>query len=537
MPRRFRGALLFLGLLPLGVLVTALAYMAAMQGLEGESRDIWQSLAWAAETLTTTGYGHDNQWHHPAMILLVMLVQFLGLFLVLLGFPILLIPFFERRFEQPLPRDIPAKLSDFVLIYRYGPAVTSLIDDLALQHIQTVVLEEDVNETEARRLRDRGVTSVLTHIDNDDPFGSGLLRARALICNGNDPDNAVMVLNARQQGFGGPVYAFVENPLHRNPIVLAGADAVYSPKHALAAALAAKASDRISPRVAGLSLLGEDLDVAELRIRDDCPVAGLTLAEAHLGERTGATILGLWTGGEFNGEVTPMTVLQPRSILVAIGSVEAIEHLENLVTVLDRGGRYVVAGYGKVGQRVVQMLRDAGEEVFVIDRESIAGVDLAGDALDTAVLNRGRVADAKAMILALSGNGTNLFAATIVANLVPDLPIIARVNRASDIQRIHAAGADFALSIGQVASQLLGRRLLGEEFVALEASMRLTKSAADGFEGMSPVSSGVRERTGCSIVAIERRGEIFLNFERAFEIERGDLLYICGTGDNVERYF
>ncbi len=51
------------------------------------ARGFWQSLAWASEILTTTGYGHDNQWRHPLMIAFVVAVQFIGVFLVFLVFP------------------------------------------------------------------------------------------------------------------------------------------------------------------------------------------------------------------------------------------------------------------------------------------------------------------------------------------------------------------------------------------------------------------------------------------------------------------
>ena len=118
MKRRIARTLGLLVLLPLLLLLITEAYMIGMTLLEEEPRDFWEALAWASETLTTTGYGHDNQWKHPAMILFVVATQFIGLFLVFLVFPILIIPFFESRFEERMPRGIPARGQDFVLIYR-----------------------------------------------------------------------------------------------------------------------------------------------------------------------------------------------------------------------------------------------------------------------------------------------------------------------------------------------------------------------------------------------------------------------------------
>jgi Trk K+ transport system NAD-binding subunit len=266
--------------------------------------------------------------------------------------------------------------------------------------------------------------------EDESPFSGGLEGVRAVVANGADHENAVAVLRARESGFEGPIYVFAENPLHRKPIVLAGATAAYSPKHALAAALAAQASDRISPRIAGLQQLGAHLEVAELRIQRESSVANLPLAEARIRERTGATIIGQWVAGEFTAEVGPDTVLRPGAILVAVGSGESIGRLGSLATPLAQTGPFLVAGYGEVGHKIVEMLGDAGEETVVIDKRSQEGVDLEADALDSEALVRAGVREARAVILALSSDATNLFATTVVRDIAPDVPIIARVNGA-----------------------------------------------------------------------------------------------------------
>lgn len=148
--KRSRKRLLILVLALLAVLfASTLLYMAGMSRLEGQPRTFWQSLEWAAETLSTTGYGFDCGWKHPLMVVLVVVVQFLGVFLVFLIFPVYLIPFLEERFETRLPGDCAGE-RDHVLIYRHGPAVFSLIEELKLAGVTPVVIEED--EAEARRL-------------------------------------------------------------------------------------------------------------------------------------------------------------------------------------------------------------------------------------------------------------------------------------------------------------------------------------------------------------------------------------------------
>ena len=412
---RSQKRLVWLALAVTGLLLAStVAYMVGMATLEGKPRSFWDAFEWAGETLTTTGYGADAGWRHPLMVVFVVLVQFIGVFLVFLIFPIYLIPFLEERFEARLPVEAP-KLEGHVLIYRFGPAVATLVHQAERAGLQTVVLEHD--EAVARRLFDRGQRVVFGRLEDGGLAAAGLARARALIANGGDDENAVVILAARQAGFGGDVLALVEEPFHRKPMMLAGATAVYTPRHILGAALAARASRRISPRVASVQQLGRKLEVGEVRIEPESKLAGLTLAEAGIGARTGATVIAQWIAGRL---VTPPTAamrLAPGGIAVVVGSREAIDRLTGLCgrAVAFRGdGPFVVGGYGEVGKKVVELLRDAGEEVRVIDRKAGDGVDLAGDVLDQRMLEAAKVGEAQAVILALDTDSATLFATVIV---------------------------------------------------------------------------------------------------------------------------
>ena len=248
--RTSRSRLLALLLLaPALLFVLAGAYVAAMAQLEGETRSMADAIQWAAETLTTTGYGGDNHWEHPLMITFVVLTQFVGLALTFVVFTLVVVPFFEERFEARLPRDVP-KLRDYVLVYRYGPSVTPLLAELERANVPTVVLERD--EAVARRLFDRN-RPVVYAPDEDENLDPKLFeRARALVLAGTDQANAEMVLGVRQLGYEGEVLALADHPLHRRPMMLAGASAVYTPLHMLAAAMASLARDRVRPRMEGL---------------------------------------------------------------------------------------------------------------------------------------------------------------------------------------------------------------------------------------------------------------------------------------------
>lgn len=537
MKRSHKGLLLLIASLPLLVLVSALLYMAGMSLLEGQTRSFWQAVEWASETLTTTGYGADSRWSHPAMVLFVMVVQFIGVFLVILVFPVFLIPFLEERFETRLPQQAPKDLDHHAVVFRYGPAVESLLPELAAAGVPTLVIEPD--EAVARRLFEREQLVVARGPDDGGLEAARLLSARALIANGTDDENAALILTARQLGFRGQILALVEEPYHRRPIMLAGASAAFTPRHMLGAALAARASHRISPRVAGVQQLGRNLEVAELRVEPGSLLAGKTLEEADIGAQTGASVVGQWVGGELEVLAGPDSRLKPGGMIVAVGSHESIDRLSRLTegsVASRRNGPFVIGGGGEVGRKVAELLRAVGEEVRLIDRNPGPEVDLVGDVLDIKLLESAGVGEAQAVILALNTDASTLFATVILKDLAPEVPVIARVNHSDNVERIHRAGAYFALSISQVSGQMLAKKLLGQEAIAVDPQLKILKVPANGLVGRRPAELRIRERTGCSVVAVERGEEVLVELGEDFRFKTGDTVYVCGSTGAVRRF-
>ena len=537
MTRARKRLLLLLVALPVLVLATTVLYSVGMARLEGSPRGFWDSLEWSAETLTTTGYGADSHWRHPLMVLFVVLVQFAGVFLVFLVVPIYLIPFLEERFEARLPLEVAGDLAGHAVIYRFGPAVEALLAELKAARVPTLVLEPE--EATARRLFEQGQRLVHRGLDDGALAAARLPRARALIANGADDENAALILAARQLGYRGPILALVEEPYHRRPMELAGASATFTPRHMLGAALAARASHRISPRVAGVRQLGRNLEVAELRVRPQSPLAGRTLDEARIGARTGAVVVAQWVGGELEMLGDPGSRLVAGGVLVALGGKQSIDRLSELTeggVTTRRKGHFVVGGGGEVGRKVAELLRAVGEEVRLIDRRPGPEVDQVGDVLDLKVLQAAGIATAQAAILALDTDSATLFATVILQDLAPEVPVIARVNHSENVERIHRAGAYFALSISQVSGQMLARKLLGQEAIEVDPQLEILKLAAGGLAGRRPAELALRGRTGCSVVAVERGDRVLVDLGADFRFAADDAVYVCGTPGAVRRF-
>ena len=288
--------------LPVLLLVVASIYMLGMEYVEGSPRSFLKSLEWAAETLTTVGYGAENSWDHPLMVYFVITVQFIGALLVFLVVPIALVPFLEQRFETKLPRTVPP-MEDHLLIFYYGAPVTTLLTEAEKAGVATLIVEEDAGT--ARRLIERGHGVVVVPGPGRGIEAGHLLQARALIANGTDDQNAAIIVAARQAGFEGDI---------RRSGRRAGPPQTDDGCRCFGRVHAAPHSRRCAGRPGfrahlaghlGNQQLGRRLRTFEMRIESGSPIIGKTLAETAIGRETGATVLGQWVGGVLHGPLRP----------------------------------------------------------------------------------------------------------------------------------------------------------------------------------------------------------------------------------------
>ena len=280
------------------------------------------------------------------------------------------------------------------------------------------------------------------------------------------------------------------------------------------------------------------LHVAELRISPASALAGKSLAESEVGGRYGVTILGLWERGHLRTDVGPDTRLEPGSILIAAGADDHLNSFGEAITASDRvvrRGRFIIGGLGEVGEVAREILSTVGEEVVAIDRRAHSGADIIGDFLDPEVIKRAEPTTASAILLALDQDAATLFAALVVRDVAPQVPIIARVNEAANVQRIHLAGADFALSISQVAGQILGHQILDQESISVEPGLRVSSLPTAKIAGRALGELSLRKRSGCSIVAIERGEDLLVQLDESTRIEAGDRLFVCGATESIRK--
>jgi Kef-type K+ transport system membrane component KefB/Trk K+ transport system NAD-binding subunit len=424
-------------------------------------------------------------------------------------------------------------LGDAVVIYGYGPEVVSLVDDLVDRRKPYLIIEEDSEA--AQRLNSQGLRVAHVGLSGPDVDLRPLADARALVLNGRDEVGVLLTLAAREAGFDGKIVAMIDDPDRRSALLFAGANVVFAPTHVLAAALTSRASSKMSPLVGGLRPLRELLEIIELRVHEGSPLAGATLAETRLRSNTGVSIIGRWSEGELGPPPKPDENIAAGTILIGAGTPESIERLNDMARPIGQEGTIIVVGSGGVGRKLSEIISGVGERVYRLGPDAADGVDLVGDVRHPDVLRRLPLADARVVVLALGDESSTVLATTLLREKAPDLPIIAGTEFAGSVARIERAGADFALSISQVAGRLLAHHVLGET-VSLHSRIKLVRMPAGPLRGKNPLSQRIRERTGCTVVAVDTAEGVEMKIRPDLVLSEQDALYVCGTSAAVARY-
>ena len=156
--------------------------------------------------------------------------------------------------------------------------------------------------------------------------------------------------------------------------------------------------------------------------------------------------------------------------------------------------------------------------------------------LERTTLDAAGVRSASAVILALSDDSESVFATAAVRDYAPEVPLIVRVLRSPNTVRLYRSGADFAISVGQVAGQILADHLLDEQAISVENRIKFSRLSAGTLAGVHPWRSPALDSTGAKVIAVERAGDVLVEFGDDFAVLADDALFVCGSINSLERY-
>jgi voltage-gated potassium channel len=173
--------------------------------------------------------------------------------------------------------------------------------------------------------------------DDGDLQRVGIDRARGLLASADsDAENLYITLSARSQRADLMIVARASTREAERKLLLAGADRVVQP-YASAGTEMAKLA--LKPQVAAFlelisSYAGPDLRLEEIQITDDSPHAGRTIRQLRIRSTTGAVVIALRaTDGTFDVTPSPDRTIDPGDVLIAIGTEDELQQLEDLFAV------------------------------------------------------------------------------------------------------------------------------------------------------------------------------------------------------------
>ncbi|MBD2576385.1 cation:proton antiporter [Oscillatoria sp. FACHB-1406] len=238
----------------------------------------------------------------------------------------------------------------------------------------------------------------------------------------------------------------------------------------------------------------------------------------------------------------------------------------------------VVAGYGRVGRVVTNILRDRGYPLIVIDNSEAAIQKLRsegmpyifGDSDSKLVLEKAHLEKAKALAIALPDPGSTRLLLKHALEIAPNLDIVARSHENSEIDLLTQMGATEVVQPEFEAALEIGSHLLstlGESKPAIDDTISTLRTnrylnirperAAIAFQndiseaatslhnewidvptpspldGATLASANVRNLTGVTVMAIQSGGETSYYPKAQTALRSGDRLLVVGKRSEV----
>jgi voltage-gated potassium channel len=300
-----------------------------------------QALYDTASAVTTIGF--REQPHSDGAKVFSIFLILAGVGTVLYAFGVVLEAIIEgqlrdlfgrRRMERRI-----AGMSGHVIVCGWGRVGRAIAENLPPEQ-ELVVVDSDPG-----RIAEVPHPTVLGDATDDAVLErAGVERCRALVAAvSSDADNLYLTLSGRTLRPDLFIVARARVASSEDKLLRAGANRVVNPQAIGGARMAAFVLQPHVTEFLDVVMHGTDVEyrLEEVELAAGSPIAGQTLRDAHVRDRTGALVLALRPPhGAFTTNPPPETVMEEGHILIAIGTLAQLSALEDLVAgVQSEGGR------------------------------------------------------------------------------------------------------------------------------------------------------------------------------------------------------
>lgn len=531
--RNIRSLAEFILVLTLFITAYSLLFHVIMR-FEGREYSFVTGFYWTLTVMSTLGFG-DITFQSDIGKAFSILVLLSGIIFLLVMLPFTFIQFFyapwlEAQSKSRAPRQLAENVENHVIITGYDPITIALVERLRQYGHDYVILAPEVQQ--ALDLVDQGYKVLVGELDDPDTYHRAHAASAALVVAVNDDmKNTTIAYTVREIAPTVPIAANADLNDSVDILYLAGCSHVFQFMNMLGQSLARRTlGSRTLSNIIGRF---ENLVIAEapvMRTR----LVGKTIREIGLRQATGITIVGLWNRGLFSLP-KPETRIEASTVLVLAGSEDHLEAYGDYVGETDGVSMPVlILGGGRVGMAAAKALREQNVPYRIVEKNPrlSAGEEnfIVGSAAEHATLVKAGVNEASSVFITTHSDDVNIYLTIYCRRLRPDIQIISRATLDRNINVLHAAGADLVMSHASMAANTIINILTPGRVLMLTEGLNIFRCKVHPLlVGKSLLESGIREDTGCSVIALLREGGLRINPDPTAILREDDEMVMIGT--------
>ena len=215
---------------------------------------------------------------------------------------------------------------------------------------------------------------------------------------------------------------------------------------------------------------------------------------------------------------------------------------------------FIVCGFGRVGEGIIENLRASGRSVVTIDRnperceraEGLGVLTVCGNASSAETLRAAGIDRAAAVLVSTGNDADNVYTVLSARATAPRIPVIARANTNETVERLTVAGATrvfspYAAGAQHMVSYVLKPNValaLSELLDAKSEDMTLEEvsiGAGSGYVGRTIGEVGLRQH-GVEVMAIGWDGRQQFLPAPDVTIRPDDVLVMIGPPPKVKQF-
>lgn len=515
-----------------------------LMALEGKEYSWITGVYWTLTVMSTLGFGDITFTHDIGRIFsIIVLLSGVVFMLVLLPFAFIkfvFAPWMEAEARRRTPRELSSNIRDHVIMTAYDDVTAALIERLITYERDYVVILEDPEQ--AGLLSDLGVRVAVGNIDDPHTFRKMRVNSAALVVATNsDEMNTNIAFTVRELNETVPIVTTADSANSVDILTMAGSTKVV------------EVADLLGRSFANWAMCGyfqsniigrfDELVIAETPVINT-PLVGQTVAESNLRQRTGVTIVGMWERG-MAVVPTPDTEITKNTVLLIAGTESQISTYDEVFSLYQifhhAGDPVIVIGGGRVGGAIAKRFQERAVPYIVVEKAQRKSSDpntVLGDAADLDTLKKAWIEKAPAVLVTTHDDATNIYLTKYCRSLRPDLQIISRANQDRNVSTLHRAGADFVMSYPVLGVDAIFSFFMNQDAIMLVEGITLFRvTAPRSLAGVTLARSGIRQDTGCSVVALRFDGKLVINPDPSELIKQGSEMILIGTYENERKFF